>query len=270
MTYQAIPNQHRRQHLGIQRRETSWQRKCGRKESGRATFSGAIGRMGKLYTHLLIVWHWNAITLTGESDIRAMPGMRQETSCGSFNSYMSCSMTLTTRAYRLLRQYWVWFWRRRPRIEINLCLWNQMIKELGRRGLNGRREAGAFLLVRHDKGDGPVVRVVYYDDLDPNCLVGNIHIRSVGFSKLWEICEVEGLRVLADVHTHPGASVAQSATDRENPMIARDEYLALIVPHFGTRPVVAQEVGVHQYRGNLGWKSWYGSEAERVLRIGEN
>ena len=47
-----------------------------------------------------------------------------------------------------------------------------MIKELGRRGLNGRREAGAFLLVRHDKGDGPVVRVVYYDDLDPNCLVG--------------------------------------------------------------------------------------------------
>ena len=178
-------------------------------------------------------------------------------------------MTLITLAYSLLRKYWVWLWRSLPRIEIDLCLWNQMINELGRRGLNGRREAGAFLLVRGDRGEGRVARVVYYDDLDPNCLVGNIHLRSQGFSKLWEVCEVEGLRVLADVHTHPGSSVAQSSTDRENPMIARDGYLALIVPHYGTRPVVAREVGVHQYRGNLGWTSWYGSEAERVLHIGK-
>lgn len=145
-----------------------------------------------------------------------------------------------------------------------------MIEELGRRGLNGRREAGAFLLAPGDEGRRCAVRTVYFDDLDPNCLVGNIHIRSLGFSKLWDLCEREGLRVIADVHTHPGSSVTQSSMDRENPMIARDGYLALIVPYYGTRPVVAREVGVHEYRGDLGWTSWFGSSAQRILRIRNN
>ena len=75
-----------------------------------------------------------------------------------------------------------------------------------------------------------MVRSAYFDDLDPECLVGNIHIRASGFSKLWDLCDVEGLRVVADIHTHPGTSVAQSSIDRANPMIAREGHLALIVP----------------------------------------
>ena len=179
-------------------------------------------------------------------------------------------MTLITRAFRLFLQWCGRLWPSRPQVEIDLYLWQEMIEELGRRGLDGRREAGAFLLASRDGGECCVVRTVYFDDLDPNCLVGNIHIRSLGFSKLWDLCEREGLRVLADVHTHPGSSVAQSSIDRENPMIARVGYLALIVPYYGTRPVTAREIGVHEYRGDLGWVSWFGSSAQRVLRIRSN
>lgn len=173
---------------------------------------------------------------------------------------------MITRVYRSSLRFIRRLWLSR-RIEIDSGFWHEIIEELGRRGLDGRRESGAFLLVCREDGGRCVVKAVYFDDLDPNCLVGNIHIRSIGFSNLWDLCDRQGLRVIADVHTHPGSSVAQSSTDRENPMIARDGYLALIVPHYGTHPVSAREVGVHQYRGNRGWTSWYGSEAARVLHI---
>ena len=139
--------------------------------------------------------------------------------------------------------------------------------ELGRRGLAGQREAGAFLLGQQQKRKRRVLKAVYFDDLDPGCLVGNIHIKGHGFSKLWDVCENEGLRVLADVHTHPGTRVAQSTIDRENPMIASIGHLALIVPEYATRPVMAHEVGVHEYQGDKGWRSWLGRRAECVLRM---
>lgn len=142
-----------------------------------------------------------------------------------------------------------------------------MIEELGRRGLNGHREAGAFLLGARGSGDRRVKRVVYFDDLDSDCLVGNIHIRASGFSRLWDLCESETLQVIADVHTHPGITVSQSDTDRDNPMIALTGHIAIIVPCYGTQLVEAHQVGVHEYRGECGWKSWFSRRVKRVLRI---
>ena len=158
-------------------------------------------------------------------------------------------------------------WPIRARIEIDEVLWETMIEELGRRGLDGRREAGAFLLARAGAGRQCAAQVVYFDDLDPECLVGNIHIRSEGLLRLGEICREEGLRVLSDVHTHPGSSVSQSGIDRDNPMIAREGHLAIIVPYFATRQVIPREVGVHEYRGDQGWMSWFGLKASLALRI---
>ena len=175
---------------------------------------------------------------------------------------------MITRAFRSLLDWCRQLWPIRSRIEIDLDLWQEIVQELGHRGLGGRREAGVFLLAPVKEGARRVVRPAYFDDLDPECLVGNIHIRASGFSKLWDLCDAERLRVIADIHTHPSTSVAQSSTDRANPMIAREGYLALIVPHYGTRSVQAREVGVHEYRGDRGWASWVGSRAERVLRIG--
>ena len=174
---------------------------------------------------------------------------------------------MTIRAFRSLFRRCLRIWPSQPHLEIGIDLWRETIWELGRRSLGGRRESGAFLLARSSRGVPIVVEVAYFDDLDPKCLVGNIHIRASGFSRLWDLCDAEGLRVVADMHTHPGTSVAQSAIDRANPMIAREGHIALIVPHYGTRSVQAREVGVHEYRGERGWASWFGSRAERVLHI---
>ena len=177
---------------------------------------------------------------------------------------------MITRVSRSLRDWWRRLCPGRPHIEIDLALWQEMMQELGRRSLGGSRETGVFLLSPAEERARRVVRAAYFDDLDPECLVGNIHIRASGFSRLWDLCDAERLRVISDIHTHPCALVAQSPTDRANPIIAREGHLALIVPHYGTRPVQAREVGVHEYRGDRGWASWFGSKAERVLRIGRS
>lgn len=112
-----------------------------------------------------------------------------------------------------------------------------------------------------------VVDVEYFDDLDPDSLRGHIEIEGYAFSRLWEICEAKNLTVIADVHTHPGASVRQSPIDKANPMIARVGHVALIVPHLATRRVRTRQVGVHQYSGNGEWDSWFGRSAARRLSV---
>ena len=112
-----------------------------------------------------------------------------------------------------------------------------------------------------------MTRIEFFDDLDPNCLKGHIHIDGRAFSKLWDICESEGLVVTADIHTHPGKSVRQSTIDMENPMVARAGHVALIVPHLATRDMHPRQVGIHQYEGDNGWTSWFGKDAAARLSV---
>ena len=171
-------------------------------------------------------------------------------------------------AFRPLLRSWRRLWRGRPLVEIDRDLWMEMIAELGRRGIDGQREAGAFLLGYRQSDTRKVDRVVYFDDLDPDCLVGHIHLRSPAYSALWDLCELTGLAVVGDVHTHPSTSVAQSGIDRCNPMIASAGHIAVIVPCYGTRLVGARETGVHEYLGESGWSSHFGPAAGHALSIG--
>jgi hypothetical protein len=159
------------------------------------------------------------------------------------------------------------FRHRRARLRVRPDNWNGLIDELGRRG-QGRSESGAFLLAARGDHSGRVRRIVYYDDLDPGCLQGGIAFSGFGYTALWDICVEEGFSLIADVHTHPGLSVAQSRTDRAHPMHAREGHIALIVPEFAVSPVSARQVGVHEYFGDAGWKSHFGRDAERLLYVG--
>jgi proteasome lid subunit RPN8/RPN11 len=143
--------------------------------------------------------------------------------------------------------------------------WEAMIVELGRRG-RGDRESGAFLLADRDGHPRIVTRVIYLDDLDPNCLTGGIEFDGLAYSKLWDLCDAEQRRVVGDVHTHPGSGVRQSRIDAANPMIARRGHIAVIVPNYASRAVRAKEVGLHLYDGE-GWQSWLGRAAARRLFI---
>jgi proteasome lid subunit RPN8/RPN11 len=144
--------------------------------------------------------------------------------------------------------------------------WRALIRELGKRG-GGKSEAGAFLLAERDGDLRIVTRVVYFNDLDPNCLQGSIRFDGLAYSRLSDICEAERRVVVGDIHSHPYASVRQSPTDAENPMIARTGHVAIIVPHLAMRRVRPTETGVHQYLGAAGWLAWTGDGAARRLRL---
>ena len=93
------------------------------------------------------------------------------------------------------------------RVTVTLWLWRRLILELRRRG-QSRKESGAFLLAPQDSDANRVTSFVCYDDLDPDAYEGGaIAFHAVGHAALWEFCRKRGLRVLADVHTHPGSYI---------------------------------------------------------------
>ena len=160
----------------------------------------------------------------------------------------------------------IWAFRgRRALLRMRRTDWKRLIAELGRRGRGGR-ESGAFLLCNRDGDRRTVTRVVYLDDIDPSCLTGGIEFDGLAYSKLWDICDAEHRVVVGDVHTHPGRGVRQSKIDAENPMIAQEGHVALIVPDFAMQPTEPHEVGVHRYSGR-GWQAWTGKDAARRLFV---
>ena len=95
--------------------------------------------------------------------------------------------------------------------------WRRLVRDLRRRG-EGRRESGAFLLA--PPGRCRVAAHVCYDDLDPTALdQGIIVFQGAGYVPLWDLCERRQLRVVADIHTHPGRWTGQSPSDATHPMV---------------------------------------------------
>lgn len=168
---------------------------------------------------------------------------------------MRCSTRMTMWACR----------GRKALLRMQRSDWDAMMAELGRRG-QGHRESGAFLLCDRHSDSRTVTRVVYLDDLDPECLTGAITFDGLAYSKLWDICEAERRRVIGDIHTHPGPHVHQSSIDAANPMIAQDGHVALIVPDYAMRAIKPREVGVHRYDGTS-WQTWTRRAATRRLFI---
>ena len=139
-------------------------------------------------------------------------------------------------------------------LAIDLAFWGLLTSELDRRG-NGERESGAFLLAPFDRRH--VCQAAYYDDLCPGCLdEGFIRFDSAGYVGLSQICQATGLRVVADVHTHPGEWTDQSRADRAHPMMARTGHIGLIVPHFAQRTRTNLDgVSAFAYQGEGKWVS---------------
>jgi proteasome lid subunit RPN8/RPN11 len=152
-------------------------------------------------------------------------------------------------------------------LKIPILLWLRLLKELKRRGM-GRRESGAFLMGK--VGAAKISSFVCYDDLDPSALDTEIIVfHGAGFVPLWSFCERKRMRVLADVHTHPGRWTGQSEADRTNPMISQPGHIALILPHFARRKLLALDgVGVFKYLGDHRWtKQSAGKEIVRLTLL---
>jgi proteasome lid subunit RPN8/RPN11 len=133
-------------------------------------------------------------------------------------------------------------------------LWKNLVRALKERG-NGERESGAFLLGKENSNR--VETFICYDDLDEEALqTGIITLHAKGFMKLWEKCQEEGLRVLADIHTHPSSWVDQSEADRTHPMVAQKGHIGLILPNYAGRVEGnLTGVGIYEYLGDHNWKA---------------
>ena len=156
---------------------------------------------------------------------------------------------------------------REPKLTVPSAMWEELLRELHRR-TEELHESGAFLL-GHVGGPGRrVTDAVFYDDLDPDAYrTGIVVMHASSFGALWDRCRSSGLSVVADIHVHPRAAF-QSRADRNNPMIATAEHLALIVPDIARPPVVPEKLGFFEYRGSHRWRSLGGSKISRFLRIG--
>jgi hypothetical protein len=158
------------------------------------------------------------------------------------------------------------FRRAEPLLTISRRKWKELTAGLARDG-QGRRESGAFLV--SSKRRRPIVTdFVLYSYLDPDCLTGGIDFHGIGYHALGEYCRARDVRVIADVHTHPGQMSVQSTIDRSHPMVSRAGHVALIVPNFGQGRIDARQVGVHRLKTSTEWESWHGAAASKRLRIG--
>lgn len=152
-------------------------------------------------------------------------------------------------------------------LRVPMALWTRTIFQLRRRS-GGTRESGAFLL-GPENGRARITAFVCYDDLDPHAYQsGAIAFHDAGYAALWRHCRERKLQVLADVHTHPGASVHQSWIDQKNPMIPTVGHTALIVPNFGRTPWwTLRDVGVYEYLGNFNWRIYPSSVTPRRVNL---
>lgn len=157
------------------------------------------------------------------------------------------------------------FNRRQVLLTIPKRIWSSLLEELALRG-EGRRESGAFLLSTQSK-KSLVTDYLLYDDLDPDCLTGAIDFGSIGYHRLSVHCRDRKLRVVADVHSHPGSATRQSHIDQRHPMISREGHLALILPNFAQGLIRKDHVGLHRFHSSGEWDEWTGVESARRIRI---
>ena len=91
-----------------------------------------------------------------------------------------------------------------------------------------------------------------------------VRLESAAFPKLWEWCCSQGVKVVADVHTHPGGP-RQSPSDRAHPMVLLAGHVALIIPRFARGSPRPRDASFNVYKGAGRWDSFYQRAAEALI-----
>ena len=150
------------------------------------------------------------------------------------------------------------------KISISYWLWFKLTFGLRKRGKNVR-ESGGFLLGK--QGQSKVVKIVFYDQFDESVSDSGI-IQFKGAVELYEYLAKTGLRVLADIHTHPTYNTQQSESDRTHPMIKTKGHIAIIAPNFAKKPfLLPVDCSVYEYLGNFRWKKYKQSDLPFTLKL---
>ena len=155
--------------------------------------------------------------------------------------------------------------RRRSTLTCSAPIWREGCEELRRR-CGGYREGGAFLLGRMDGATRRIHEFLYYDDIDETCFAnGIVEFDGRKLGRVWKYCRDRSLKVVADVHVHPG-SFQQSTSDQSNPIIAEPGHFALILPNFASGRPLPGSIGIFEYLGDRKWRD-RSRKGQRILRI---
>lgn len=136
--------------------------------------------------------------------------------------------------------------------------------ELRERG-HGERESGGFLLGSRNGEIRSIKAFLPYDIIDPTCLRGHIHFDGSKMDAVWKECRNRGLRVVADVHTHP-FGFAQSSIDQANPMMPEQGHIGIIIPEFAQGPYLPGEIGLYEFRGEGKWVN-HSAEGQKFFQL---
>jgi proteasome lid subunit RPN8/RPN11 len=139
-----------------------------------------------------------------------------------------------------------------PKVRCNEHVWRNGVAELRRRA-NGRRESGAFLLGNIENGVRVIRKFLFYDDVDPHCFdKGIVEFNGRLLHVVHTECRKLGMRLVADVHVHPGGH-GQSSSDRANPMDPRSGHIAMILPNFAKGEFQPGQFGIYEFQGRNNW-----------------
>lgn len=76
-----------------------------------------------------------------------------------------------------------------------------------------------------------------------------------------------GLGILAQVHTHPGAFVNHSEGDDEMAVVAFENFVSIVVPHYGRKGMLPlTKCGVHRFE-NRGFRRLRPEEIAASMRV---
>lgn len=150
----------------------------------------------------------------------------------------------------------------KPEILISTTQWKETWAGLKIRGQESRE---ALCVWAGDRKSQPwkVLEVVFLDDFPGVEGFARFHrVSREAVTALFRCLHQKNLQLIADVHSHPGSWVGLSDIDMEHPLEFRVGFLSLVLPSYAIPKPDIGAVGVHEYIGNMEWKTL---TAEAVL-----
>lgn len=140
-----------------------------------------------------------------------------------------------------------------PIVEVESAIWIEtwrLLKEMG----DGRFES-ACVWGGVNEGGRLRAKKIYPIGPEHGVRRGSLFHRMTldGASRLFADLRADGLRIVADVHTHPAEWVGLSDVDREHPIEFRRGLICLVLPGYAVGNPSVELTGVHVYRGDGQW-----------------
>jgi hypothetical protein len=123
---------------------------------------------------------------------------------------------------------------------------------------------------RRFDGDAVVMAILSPTGADVSFSRGLVRVGPDTTAEMGRWLRSQGLRGLAQVHTHPGSWIDHSRTDDDFPIVSSEGFISIVWPRYATLPARdVSDLGVHRLLGGR-WRRYYGDEAATLIRVVES